>query len=50
MKAMPQWLIDAEADAAEFAAYAEQFESESKQRLERAEATLKNVRKGLMKG
>lgn len=50
MSRLPQWLIDAQADAAEFAAYAEQFESESNERLERVEASLKKIRKTLMKG
>jgi hypothetical protein len=45
----PQWLIDAQNDAAEFAAYTNQFEAESQERLERVETTLRNVRKGLMK-
>jgi hypothetical protein len=48
MKTTPQWLIDAEASNAEFAAYVDQFEAESKERLERVEKKLRKVRKGLM--
>lgn len=50
MSQIPQWLIDAQAQAAEFAVEAERFEVESQARLERIEARLKKVRKGLMKG
>lgn len=47
---MPKWFVQAQAEAAEFAAYAEQFEAESQERLERVEANLKKIRKTLMKG
>ena len=47
---MPKWFVQAQAEAAEFAEFAEQFEAESNERLERVEASLKNIRKTLMKG